>query len=331
MKDVLIIHTGGTFGMTPVDPDQTLEPGNIEESLDRYVPSIHKLANISVNIPFNLDSSNIGPAEWKIIYKIITDEMNSYDGFVIIHGTDTLVYTAAALSFLFPELQKPIIMTGSQRPLSALRSDARGNLIDSIELSTYNIPEVSICFGNKLFRGNRTKKTSIESFQSFESPNFPPLATIGLNITINVQNYQKKKKNIGLVPQFDPGIHSIKIFPGLNPKLYLKIFEKSANGIILEGLGAGNLPALTDDWITFISRLKENNTLVFMTSQSFHGKVNLQLYDCGRQAETAGAVSLGDMTGEAALVKLMLLQANFKDPQKVEKLMQTSLAGEITD
>lgn len=317
--------------MTPVDPDQTLEPGNIEKSLDRYAPDIYKLANITVKIPFNLDSSDIGPGEWKILYNIIAGAMNSYDGFVIIHGTDTLVYTAAALSYLFPQLEKPIIMTGSQRPLSVLRTDARGNLIDSIELSTYDIPEVSICFGNKLFRGNRTKKTSIERFQSFESPNFPPLATVGLHVSINVQNYRKKKKDFGLAPIFDREIYSIKIFPGLNPQPFFTIFEKSAKAIILEGLGSGNLPALSGEWMEFISHMKANNTLVFIASQSAHGKVNLQLYESGRQAESAGAVSLGDMTVEAGLVKLMLLSANLNDPEKIEELMQKSLVGELTE
>jgi L-asparaginase len=331
MKNVLIIHTGGTFGMTPADPEQTLEPGNIEKSLDQYVSNIHELANISIEIPFNLDSSNIGPVEWKLIYNIINDAMNDFDGFVIIHGTDTIVYTAAALSYLFLKLEKPIILTGSQRPLSALRTDARGNLINAIELSTYNIPEVSICFGNKLFRGNRAKKTSIESFQSFESPNYPPLATIGLNVNISEHFFLEKKENLELTPKFNKGIHSLKIYPGLDPNPYLKIIENSSIGIIIEGLGAGNLPALTNEWLYFISGLRKNDKLVFMASQSSHGTVDLKLYTCGRQAESAGVISLKDMTVEAALVKLMLLSANFKDQKKVEILMQKPLAGEVSD
>jgi L-asparaginase len=311
-----------------------LKPGNIEKSLDQYVPNIHKIANISIEIPFNLDSSNIGPAEWKKIYDIIQGTMNSYDGFVIIHGTDTLVYTASALSYLFLDLEKPVILTGSQRPLSALRTDARGNLINAIELSTYDIPEVTICFGNKLFRGNRTKKTSIESFQSFESPNYPPLATVGLNVTVNKHYFLQKKEIIEVTPDFDQGIHVLRIYPGLDPMPYLGILEKSSRGIILEGLGAGNLPALNNGWFDFISELKRNNILVFMTSQSPHGTVDLQLYNCGRLAESAGAISLRDMTVEAALVKLMLLSANFEAEGKgagnIARFMQMSLAGEIT-
>jgi L-asparaginase len=330
MKNVLIIHTGGTFGMTPVDPDQTLKPGNIEQSLDQYVPNIHKIANIAIEIPFNLDSSNIGPAEWKIVHTILCNSMDSYDGFVIIHGTDSLVYTASALSYLFLGLKKPVILTGSQRPLSALRTDARVNLVNAIELSTYDISEVAICFANKLFRGNRTKKESIESFQSFDSPNYPPLATVGLNVTLHEHYFVKQKDDLELFPDFTQGIQTIKIYPGLDPKPYKKIIDPSSRAIILEGLGSGNLPARNNDWIDFISDLRSKEILVFITSQSPHGSVDLHLYACGRQAESAGAISLKDMTIEAALVKLMLLSANFKDQGKIADLMQMSLAGEIS-
>jgi L-asparaginase len=257
--------------------------------------------------------------------------MSSYDGFVIIHGTDSLVYTAAALSYLLLDLEKPVIFTGSQRPLSALRTDARGNLINAIELSTYDIPEVTICFGDKLFRGNRTKKTSIESFQSFESPNYPPLATVGLNVTIRDHYIVKKNKEIILHAQFDKDIHVIRIFPGLDPKPLQKLIEQTSRAVILEGLGAGNLPDLSNDWMEFISELRAKNILVFITSQSPHGSVDLQLYNCGRQAESAGAISLRDMTIEAAIVKLMLLLANFKDHVKISQLMQNHLAGELSD
>jgi L-asparaginase len=330
MKNVLIIHTGGTFGMTPIDPDKTLEPGNIERSLDQYVPNIHKIADISIEIPFNLDSSNIGPAEWCIVYQIIQENMEKYDGFVIIHGTDSLVYTASALSYLLLDLKKPVIITGSQRPLSALRTDARGNLVNAIELCTYDIPEVTICFGNKLFRGNRTKKDSIESFQSFDSPNYPLLASIGLNITLHSHYLLQQKELIDFKARFDSEISTIKIFPGLDLKLFKSLIESGIRAVILEGLGAGNLPALDSAWIDFISELRAQNILLFMSSQSPHGAVDLDLYSCGRQAKAAGAISLRDMTIEAALVKLMLLTGNFEDQVRVAELMQVSLAGEIS-
>lgn len=173
MKRILLIHTGGTFGMTPMAPENTLQPGRIEQDIASHLPDLSKMAEINIEIPFNLDSSNIGPDQWGEIYALLEKNYAQYDGFIIIHGTDTLVYTATAISFLAAKYSKPIIFTGSQRPLSAIRSDARSNLINAVELATRDIPEVTICFDNKLFRANRTKKQSIESYHGFDSPNYP--------------------------------------------------------------------------------------------------------------------------------------------------------------
>jgi L-asparaginase len=328
MKRVLIIHTGGTFGMTPAEPDKTLQPGKIERHLDEYIPSIRELAEITIKIPFNLDSSNMGPYEWKRLYTLIRAEMNDYDGMVIIHGTDTLVYSAAALSFLLLDLKKPLILTGAQRPLSALRSDARGNLINSVELATYDIPEVLICFGNKLFRGNRTKKVSIESFQSFDSPNYPPLATIGLGVHLNSHYILREKQSLPLKPVFDSGILSLRLFPGLKAEIFLPLLNERLRAVVIDGFGAGNLPAVTDEWFDFIALARQMDKLVFVGSQSAHGRSDLSLYAAGRLAQKAGASSLTDMTREAALVKLMLLLGNMADQDRVLHYMLSPLAGE---
>ena len=328
MKQVLVIHTGGTFGMTPVEPDKTLQPGKIERHLDEYIPSIRELAEITIKIPFNLDSSNIGPGEWQVLFQLIRDEINDYDGVVIIHGTDTLVYSAAALSFLLLDLKKPVILTGSQRPLSALRTDARSNLINSVELATYDIPEVLICFANKLFRGNRTKKVSIESFQSFDSPNFPPLATIGLGVHLNSHYILKEKQALPLLPQFDPRILSLRLFPGLRPAPFVPLLDKQIRAVMLDGFGAGNLPAGNNEWFDFISLARQKDKLLFIGSQSAHGSTDLNLYAAGRLAQKAGAGMIGDMTHETALVKLMLLLGNMTDNEEVLKYMSSPLAGE---
>ncbi|TFG97101.1 MAG: asparaginase, partial [Calditrichales bacterium] len=256
MKKILVIHTGGTFGMTPAEPDQTLKPGNIEKDLNENLPFVRDFADISIRIPFNLDSSDIGPDEWVILYRLIKEEIDQYDGIVMIHGTDTLVYTAAALSFLLNDLNKPVILTGSQRPLSALRSDARGNLINSVELATFNVPEVLVCFGNRLFRGNRTKKISIESFQSFDSPNYPPLATIGLNVSLNKPYILANRTGLKLEAKFDPHVLPVQIFPGLTPEPFQNVLNGTTRAIILEGFGAGNFPAVTSAWIEFIQHAK---------------------------------------------------------------------------
>ncbi len=330
MKRVLIIHTGGTFGMTPMEPETTLQPGNIEKQIDTYIPRIREKVDISIKIPFNLDSSNIGPNEWHILYTIIKGEIENYDGVVIIHGTDTLVYTASALSFLLLDLKKPVILTGSQRPLSALRTDARGNLINSVELATYDIPEVLICFGNRLLRGNRTKKMSIESFQSFESPNLPPLANIGLNVNVNSRYILKEKAKLSLQSTCSQNILSLGVYPGLKPDIYKKLITDSVKALVIEGFGSGNLPGENSGWIEFISSAIDQEILVYLGSQSPHGLTDLSVYVCGQRARDAGALSLHDMTTEAALVKLMLLLGNELEVSEVRHLMDQSLAGELT-
>lgn len=330
MKKILIIHTGGTFGMSPVQPSKTLRPGNIAEEIAFYLPILNQIAEIEIKIAFNLDSSNIGPAQWVEIYQIIATHLEVFDGFVVIHGTDTLVYTAAAMSFLLNKCNKPIIFTGAQRPLSAVRSDARSNLINAVELATKEIPEVCICFDNNLYRGNRTKKLSIESYHGFESPNHPALAKLGLNIQLNKEYFLTRKNNITLQPKFKTDIMVIPIFPGMDYKPYIRILEDEISAVILSGFGAGNVPEDNPDWIQFIDYATASKKLVFISSQSPHGTVDLDLYECGRKALEAGAVSLKDMTLEAALVKLMLCNGNFQDRIKIKRMMPVPIAGEVT-
>jgi L-asparaginase len=331
MKNIFLLHTGGTFGMSPIEPSMTLKPGNIQDDIEKYLPDIKDIADIKIQVPFNKDSSDIGPADWKILTDLIHKNADNYDGFVIIHGTDTIVYTAAALSFVLNIGRKPVILTGSQRPLSSIRSDARGNLINSIELATYAIPEVGICFGNKLFRGNRTKKISIESYQSFDSPNYPPLAQIGLNIQLAKKNFWDQSRKEIFNPLFDNQFRVITVYPGLDPSLYEHVFNSNIKSVIIEAYGAGNLPVSEPNWIPFISKLKKSGKSVFIISQSAHGKVDLDLYECGRQAQEAGAISLRDITLEAAIVKLMILQAIENNQNKIDEMMIHSYSGEITE
>jgi L-asparaginase len=329
MKNILIIHTGGTFGMSPVLPSMTLKPGNIRAEIKKHLPVLKDIADIHVHIPFNLDSSDINPDGWSKMHSIIQRSMDRYDGFVIIHGTDTLVYSASALSYLLNGLRKPVILTGSQRPLSAVRSDARTNLINAVELATFPIPEVAICFGNKLLRGNRTKKLSMESYSGFESPNYPELASIGLNIQLHPQNFLNWKKRRTLQPLFDARIIVIQVYPGLDPALFRDWTGRRVRAIVLLGFGVGNLPNQRREWLEFIARALGQGQMVFIGSQSVHGQVNLQLYDFGKQAERMGCISLQDMTMEAALVKLMLLLGNFRETRSVKKYFGLSLAGEL--
>ena len=330
MKNILIIHTGGTFGMNPMKPDKTLQPGQLESIFEKYLPILNNIANIEVKIPFNLDSSDIGPQEWKKTYKLVYQNKEHFDGFVIIHGTDTLVYNATALSFLLNDFYKPVIFTGSQRPLSEIRTDAASNLINSVELATHSVNEVGICFGSNLFRANRTKKVSIESYHGFESPNCQPLATIGLNIKLNNTLLLQKQTDIQLKPVFNKNILHIRVFPGSNPEYYYKLIHDNIVAVVIEAFGAGNFPSKNPDWINFIQNCTSSNKLVVIGSQSIHGMVDLELYASAKKAFKLGAISMHDMTFESALVKLMILFGNFSDLEKIKTIFNTPIAGEFT-
>lgn len=331
MKKVLIIHTGGTFGMTPILPGNTLHPGEIQNVIEKYIPNLNSIADISLVTPFNLDSSDIGPDEWIQTYNIVHQEKNNFDGFVVIHGTDTLVYNATALSFLLQGINKPVIFTGSQRPLSNIRTDATSNLINSVELATYPINEVCIYFGNNLFRANRTKKMSIESYHGFESPNYDPLARVGLKINLNKKYLLTEYEYLPLNPIFSTNIINVRIYPGLNPDYLNIVINNNVKAIIIEGFGAGNIPSKINNWIPFIEKCVKADKIVVIGSQSPHGNIDLELYKSGKDAQSAGALSMRDMTFEAALVKLMLLLGNFSETELINKYFNLSIAGELSD
>nr|NIV15464.1 asparaginase [Fodinibius sp.] len=211
MKKILIIHTGGTFGMMPMKPRQTLAPNQVEERVTAHVPELEKIASIDFNMIFNLDSSNIQPRHWQELAVLINQNIEAYDGFVIIHGTDSMAYTAAALSFMLNNLPKPVILTGSQRPLAEIRTDARINLINAVELATRPIPEVGIFFGTELFRGNRAVKVSSTDFHAFESPNFPSLAEVGLDVEIFTHRFPPTEA-FQLKPDMSDKVLAVRFF-----------------------------------------------------------------------------------------------------------------------
>lgn len=329
MKKILIIHTGGTFGMTPVKPDEQLAPGNIQNQILQYIPEIGNIANIDVIIPFNLDSSNIGIPEWDILSELIHKNINKYEGFVVIHGTDTMVYTASALSFSLRNLRKPVILTGSQRPLSKLRTDARFNLINAVELATMELPEVLITFGQKILRGNRSKKISIINYNAFDSPNFPPIGEIGINIQINHEYILDPKEDYFYEKGFVKKLVVLSIYPSLNLDNYLSVLSSDISGLILRGFGAGHLPTVLPNWMDFLKKARDLDIMIFMGSHSRHGSVNLDLYESGKQAGKFGAIGLGNITIEAAYVKLMRIFNQATEPEKVVELLNTNWAGEI--
>ncbi len=328
MKKILLIHTGGTMGMALNGPETS---NQFVDEIFAHVPGVRDIVDIDSRTAFRIDSSNCSIDHWLRLGELIEAQMESHDGFVIIHGTDTMSYTASALSFMLQNLPRPVILTGSQRPLSAIRTDAKNNLINAIELATYHLPEVCIFFDYKLFRGNRTKKISIDEYDAFASPNFPTLAEVGLNIEIK-NNHRWPDGPFRLESAFDNRVVCLRLFPGLDPKLIEPLIHSDARVFILEAFGAGNVPALTLSFIPFIRKITEAGKLAAITSQSMRGAVNLQLYDGGRQALEAGAISCGDMTTEAAVIKAMFLLGRFRGSvSEVRSAFAWPLAGEVAE
>ncbi len=292
-KKIKIIHTGGTLGMkltgNPEDKDLFLS------NLKTHVPQIFELAETHVEILLNKDSSNIHPGDWVRMAKRVVELSASYDAFVITHGTDTMSFSAAALSMMLLNLGKAVIFTGSQKTLSDPRSDAPRNLIHSVEIAASGkINDVCIFFDSSLMRGNRAKKVSIPSYKAFTSPNFPPLAEVGVHI-----DYHPSPLPMGAF-HFDPRVEtrvaSLSLFPGINTELFSGLIDRGVKGVLLQAFGPGDIPLGEQSVVHLITSLVERGIPTVICSQAVFGAVDLSLYETGRAAERAGAISAKDMT-----------------------------------
>lgn len=317
--------------MVPMEPNQVLTPGNLQQEILKHVPEINQIADIEIKILFNEDSSNLSIKHWKALADTIDNNMDNYDGFVIIHGTDTMVYTASALSLSLLNLKKPVILTGAQIPLANLRSDARQNLIDALEVSTHNLNEVVIVFGQNILRGNRTRKTSIVNYGAFYSPNYPLLGNIGINVETDHRVCLKSTEPYNFLSGFETAVLSIHIFPGSNPSFYSAILNNpQIRAVLLIGFGSGNIPVKENGWIDFIRQAIDNGKIIFVNSSSAHGKIDLRRYENGMKIMEAGAIGCEDMTVETSIVKLMKGLAQNSDPQMLKEFFLKNLAGEIS-
>ena len=326
-KKILILHTGGTLGMdlagTPQDSEVFLRV------LKTYAPNIFDIANVEVQILFNKDSSNIEPKDWVVIARKLNAQMNDFDGFVITHGTDTMAFTASALSFMLTNLPKTVILTGSQRPLSDLRSDAPRNLTNAVEIATQNaVKEVCIFFDSTLIRGNRAKKISIPSFKAFESPNHPPLATIGT--TTEYYSHALASGTFTFDPRIETSVASIPLFPGINTEMFQGLIDRGVRGLVLQAFGPGDIPIAERSVVNLIRNLTERGIPTVICSQAVFGRVDLNLYETGRAARDAGAISAVDMTWETVIVKMMILLGRGLSLQPFRDQFVRDLAGELT-
>jgi len=338
MNKILIIYTGGTIGMIN-DPDNgMLVPFNFEQ-IKENVPELNRL-NYHLDVhSFNpvLDSSNMDPEIWKTLAELVYTNYDLYDGFVILHGSDTMAFTASALSFMLENLGKPVVLTGSQLPIGEIRTDAKENLITALEIAATKendkalVPEVCIYFDAQLFRGNRSIKYNIEKFEAFRSPNYSILAEAGVHLQFH-RNYILKapKDQLILRTNFNSNIGVLKLYPGITPQAVRAITDSEVDAIILETFGSGN--TTTAQWfLDALQKALDSGKIIIDISQCKKGSVQLGLYETSRELQQMGILSGFDLTFEATVTKLMFVMGLGLPVEESKKLMEQSLRGELTN
>ena len=336
---ILLIYTGGTIGMKTNPETGALSPFDFNDMYEEF-PYLRMLnVDISVLHFKPIDSSNVTPALWIELARLIRDSYASFDGFVVLHGTDTMAYSASALSFMIENLGKPVVFTGSQIPIGVLRTDGRENLITAIEIAAAKeggravVAEVCIYFQNKLFRATRTTKHSAELLNACRSDNYPALADVGVNIHYNepfIRRAEEDSAPLRIATALETGIEIVKIFPGMRPEtLGAMLRIPGVRGVVLETYGAGNAP--TADWfVRAVGRAVERGTVVLNVTQCQGGSVSMDMYETGRRLQECGVVSGRDITTESAVTKLMYLLGQNWDSARVRDMLGRSIRGEIT-
>jgi L-asparaginase len=337
---ILIIYTGGTIGMKQDPVDQTLKPFDFSQIADE-VPELRKFAVRIDAYTFNplIDSSDVEPSLWIRLAHLVRDRYDDYDGFVILHGTDTMAYSASALSFMLEGLTKPVIFTGSQLPIGVPRTDGKENLISAVEIAAAAdeeghalVPEVSIFFDSVLIRGNRATKLSAEAFNAFASPDCPPLAEAGIRIRYNrsvIRYPDDWNRPLKVHDRLDTRVAILKVHPGITPELVtVFLLAPEIRAVILETYGSGN--AITRPWFLSLVREAGKSKAIVNVTQCKSGSVNMDIYATGRTLKLAGVVSGYDITTEAALGKLFVLLGENPDNEAVKNRFGEDLCGEIS-
>jgi L-asparaginase len=336
---VLLIFTGGTISMSEDANTGALRPVDFER-LQELMPELKKTGIRINSIPFLplIDSSDVQPSLWEKMARTIQEKYDEYDGFVILHGTDTMSYSASALSFMLENLSKPVIFTGSQLPIGMLRSDAKENLLTAIEIAADKengkaiVPEVCVFFEDTLFRGNRTTKRNSEHFNAFNSYNYPPLAKAGVHIKYfrNAIHYPEKNLSLRIRTKTDQNIAILKLFPGITEEMVNAILNiPNLRAVVLESFGTGNAPRY--EW--FYNALKtatDKGIVIVNKTQCSTGAVEMGRYETSLNLINAGVISGHDITTEAIVTKLMYLLGEYDSNGKVREMLNESICGEMT-
>jgi L-asparaginase len=325
---LLFLLTGGTLLMQPSPPGRkgaiSLDEEKMNRNLLAEVPTLGRIAELEVRLLFQMDSANMQPTDWLTLAREVHGAIADYDGVVVVHGTDTMAYTASALAMILGPLPKPVVLTGSQRPLVDVRTDARQNLEGAALIATLPVPEVVIASGSRGLRGARATKRDAWGFEAFDSPNLAPLVELGIGVDVGL-HVRPPAPLMAFDDRIEKRVLAVRIFPGLDPAIVQGAVRAGVRGLVLEGYGTGNVPI---GLIPALVEAADANVPVVVVSQCVRGYVDLPRYEGGAAAEDAGAISAGDMTVETALAKLMVGLGRFGSGNTLREYLEASVVGE---
>jgi L-asparaginase len=328
LKRLLFVLTGGTLLMRERSSSALLSLEEKAPDLLAEVPALARVASIDTRQLFSMDSSDMQPADWVALAREVHGALASYDAVVVVHGTDTMAYTASALALLLGPLPKPVVLTGAQRPLAEARTDARENLVDAALVATMGVPEVAIVFASRALRGVRSTKRDALAYDAFVSPNEGPLAELGVQTKIGA-HVRKPEPLAPFDERIEPSVLAVRIFPGLDPELITGAVRAGVKGLVLEGYGTGNVPLrIGRSLIPALESARDASVPVVVVSQCLRGFVDLGRYAGGSAAEAAGAISGGDMTPEAAIAKLMIGLGRLGPGDALRDYLRNPVVGE---
>jgi L-asparaginase len=329
MPRVLVLHTGGTLMMRPAGNGE-LRPDAYGRDLLSELPILARAADVTTRVLFNLDSGDMQPSHWvelaRAVHAALGDE--GFDGVVVVHGTDTMAYSASALALMLGPLPRPVVLTGAQRPLTDLPTDARQNLVDAVFAATLPVPEVCVAFASRVLRGARTFKRDARALAAFESPSCPPLVELGVDVRIGAHVRRAAPALAPFDPRIEPRVLAVRVFPGLDPELVRGALRAGVKGLLLEAYGTGNLPRLGGSLIPALEEARERGVPVVVVSQCPRGFVDMRRYEGGAAAAAAGAISGGDMTREAALAKMMVGLGRYGASGELRAWLERDVVGE---